>query len=160
MASRRRDTTPTVWRIGIAAARFNSFISDRLLEGAVAALRRAGVSEPSVTVLRTPGAFELPIALKRMAVTGKYDGLVAIGCVIRGATPHFDYVAGECARGVQSVSLECSVPIGFGVLTVDTLEQAIDRAGAKYGNKGEEAARAVLEMLEALRDVGPAGGRA
>lgn len=140
-------------RIGIVMGRFNSFITDRLLDGAVGALTQHGVPEESIDCVAVPGALEIPVTAKVMASKGGYDGLVAIGCVIRGATPHFEYVAAECTRGLQSVSLDLSLPIGFGVLTVDTLDQAIERAGSKAGNKGAEAALAVLETLNLLREL-------
>lgn len=138
-------------RVGIVAARFNDFIVDRLLEAAVGTLLQHGVEAGDVEVARVPGAFELPLALKRMAASRKHDALIALGCVIRGATPHFDYVAGEAARGISAVSLEHAVPVGFGLLTVDTVEQAIERAGAKAGNKGADAALTAIEMATLLR---------
>lgn len=138
-------------RFGITVARFNSFISDRLLEGALDALTRHGADNANIEVVRVPGAFEMPLALKVMAESKKYDALIALGCVIRGETPHFEYVAGECSRGVSQVSLQYSLPVGFGVLTVDTIAQAIERAGAKAGNKGADAALTVIEMVNLLK---------
>jgi 6,7-dimethyl-8-ribityllumazine synthase len=138
-------------RFGIVLARFNSFIGERLLEGALDALLRHGAERSHIDVARVPGAFEMPLALKQMAATKKYDGLIALGCVIRGETPHFEYVAGEAARGIAQVSQQFDVPVGFGVLTVDTIEQAIERAGAKAGNKGVDAALTVVEMVNLLK---------
>ena len=138
-------------RFGIAVARFNSFISERLLEGALDALTHHGADAANIDVVRVPGAFEMPLALKAMAESKKYDALIALGCVIRGETPHFEYVAGECARGVAQVGMQYHLPIGFGVLTVDTIEQAIERAGAKTGNKGADAALTAIEMVNLLK---------
>ena len=138
-------------RYGLIATRWNEFIVARLIDGAKDALRRHGVAEQDIDVAMTPGAFELPLAAQRMAASGRYDGLVALGAVIRGATPHFDYVAGEAAKGVAAAARETGTPIGFGVLTVDTIEQAIERAGTKAGNKGAEAALAALETVNLLR---------
>ena len=138
-------------RFGIVASRFNDFIVDRLVDAAVAALLKHGADAGDVHGVRVPGAFETPLALARMAASRRYDALVALGCVIRGETAHFDYVAGEVSRGVSQVSLAHDMPVGFGVLTVDTLEQAIDRAGGKAGNKGAEAALAAVEMATLLR---------
>ena len=137
-------------KLGIVLGRFNSFIGDALLGGALDVLERHGVDTSNVTVVNVPGAFEIPLAVKKMAQSGSYDGIIALGAVIRGSTPHFDFVAGECAKGVNSVQLETGVPIGFGVLTVDTIEQAIERAGTKAGNKGAEAAITVLEMVNVM----------
>ena len=138
-------------RIGIAVSRFNDFIGSRLLEGAVDTLTRHGIDAANIEVVKVPGAFELPLAVKLMVDRGSYDAVVALGCVIRGATPHFDHVAGSCAQGLAKVSLEAVVPVGFGVLTVDTIEQAIERAGTKAGNKGVDAALAALEMVSLVR---------
>lgn len=137
--------------IGIVAARFNGFIVDHLIQGAVDVLQREGVDDAMIELVRTPGAYELPLAAKAMARRGSYDALIALGCVIRGATPHFEYVAGECARGLSQVGLEFDIPVAFGVLTTDTLEQAIERAGTKGGNKGADAAQTALEMVSLLR---------
>ncbi|MFT6101464.1 MAG: 6,7-dimethyl-8-ribityllumazine synthase [Arenicella sp.] len=137
-------------KLGIVLGRFNSFIGDALLGGAIDVLARHGVDTSNITVVYVPGAFEIPLAVKKMATSGKYDGVVALGAVIRGSTPHFDFVAGECAKGLNSVQLETGVPVGFGVLTVDTIEQAIERAGTKAGNKGAEAAMTVVEMVNLL----------
>ncbi len=141
-------------RFGIVQGRFNEIITDRLLQGALDTLRRHGMDTSKIEVAAVPGAFEIPLTIKRMALTGKFDALIALGCVIRGATPHFDYVAGECASGIARVSLESDIPIGFGVLTVDTIEQAIERAGGKAGNKGVDAALAAIETLSVLRQIG------
>ncbi len=140
-------------RIGIAVARFNSFVVESLLEGALDTLRRHGAENGDLEIVRVPGAFELPLAIKKMATSRKYDGILALGAVIRGGTPHFDYVAGECVKGMASVMMQESVPVAFGVLTVDTIEQAIERAGTKAGNKGGEAALSVIEMINLLREL-------
>src|ERR1700685_746519 len=134
------------FRFGIVVSRFNSFITERLLAAAVDALERAGAASKDVDVGHGPGAFELPLTAKKMAATGKYDALVAIGCVIRGETTHYDYVCSETARGLQLAQMDSGLPIIFCVLTCDTLEQAIDRAGLKGGNKGFEAGLAAIEM--------------
>lgn len=138
-------------RFGILLGRFNSFIGDRLLEGSIDTLVRHGANEGDIDVVRVPGAYEMPLAAKKMATSGKYDALIALGAVIRGATPHFDYVAGECSKGLSQASMESGIPVGFGVLTVDTIEQAIERAGTKAGNKGADAAMAAMEMVNLLR---------
>jgi 6,7-dimethyl-8-ribityllumazine synthase len=135
-------------RIAIAAARFNDFIVANLLKGALATWRERGGEDDRLTTVRVPGAFELPVAARRLATTGRFDAIVALGCVIRGDTAHFDYVAGECARGLQLAALETGVPIAFGVLTVDTVDQALERAGEGAGNKGAEAMDAALEMAD------------
>ncbi|HEB95460.1 MAG TPA: 6,7-dimethyl-8-ribityllumazine synthase [Sedimenticola thiotaurini] len=140
-------------RFCLVVARFNSFVVESLLDGAVDALRRHGVGDDEITIVRVPGAFEMPLVLERLAAKGGYDAIVALGAVIRGGTPHFDYVAGECVKGMAQVSLKHGVPIAFGVLTVDTIEQAIERAGTKAGNKGAEAAMSALEMVNVLRQV-------
>ncbi len=140
-------------KLGIVLGRFNSFIGDALLGGAIDVLERNGVQSENITVAMVPGAFEIPLAVKKMAESGDYDGVIALGAVIRGSTPHFDYVAGECAKGLNSVQLSSGVPVGFGVLTVDTIEQAIERAGTKAGNKGAEAAMTVVEMVNVLAKI-------
>ena len=140
-------------RFGIAVARFNSFIVDRLLEGALEALRKHGVMERDITVVKVPGAYELPLAVKRMLDQNSYDGIIAVGAVIRGGTPHFEYVAGECVKGLSQAGLDASLPVSFGVLTVDTIEQAIERAGTKAGNKGAEAAMTAMEMVSLSRQL-------
>ena len=137
-------------RFGIVAARFNSRVVDRLVDGAVDCLDRHGAAAEAVELVRVPGAWEVPLALEELAATGRYDALVALAVVIRGETPHFDYVAGECARGVGRVGLEHHIPIGFGVLTCDESRQAEERAGGKAGNKGWDAALAALEMADLL----------
>jgi 6,7-dimethyl-8-ribityllumazine synthase len=138
-------------RFGIALGRFNSFIGERLLEGAVDALVRHGAEAANIDVVRVPGAFEMPLVLKTMASSKKYDALIALGAVIRGETPHFEYVAAECAKGVSQVSIQYDLPVAFGVLTVDTIEQAIERAGSKAGNKGVDAALTAIEMVNLLK---------
>jgi 6,7-dimethyl-8-ribityllumazine synthase len=138
-------------RVGIVAARFNELIVSKLLGGALDALKRHGVEESDVEVAWVPGAFEIPLIAKQMAESGRYDAVVTLGAVIRGATPHFDYVCSECAKGVASISLATGVPVIFGVLTTDSIEQAIERAGTKAGNKGWEAAAAAIEMANLNR---------
>jgi 6,7-dimethyl-8-ribityllumazine synthase len=138
-------------RFGIIAARFNDFVVDRLLSGAVDALVKHGASPAEIEIVRVPGAYEMPLALKKLAASRRHDALVALGCVIRGATPHFDYVAGEASRGIAQAGLAHDMPIGFGLLTVDTIEQAIERAGTKAGNKGADAALSAIEMATLLR---------
>ncbi len=140
-------------RFAIAVARFNHFITDRLLEGAQDALVRAGVAAADIDVVRTPGAFELPVVAKALAETKRYDAIICIGAVIRGATAHFEHVAGQCASGIQQVSISTGVPVLFGVLTTDTIEQAIERAGTKAGNKGGECALGAIELVDVLRQV-------
>ncbi|BDQ37465.1 6,7-dimethyl-8-ribityllumazine synthase [Pseudodesulfovibrio nedwellii] len=140
-------------KFAIVAARFNDFIVDRLISGAVDYLVRHGGSEEDLTLVRLPGAFELPIAAQKLARSGDYDGVVVLGAVIRGATPHFDYVCNECAKGVAQASMETGVPMGFGLLTCDSLDQAIERAGSKGGNKGVEAASALLETIRVLEQL-------
>lgn len=141
-------------RVAIVAARFNELVVDGLLEGAQDTLARHGVAAQSVSIVRVPGAFEIPLAAKKLCESGQCDAVVALGAVIRGATPHFDYVAGQCAAGLGKVQLETGVPIAFGVLTTDTLEQALERAGSKAGNKGADAALSAIEMVNLLRDIG------
>jgi 6,7-dimethyl-8-ribityllumazine synthase len=140
-------------RIGVALARFNQSVTDRLLAGALEALVRHGVAEDAIDVAVVPGAFELPLCAQRMASAGRYDALVCLGAVVRGETPHFDYVAGEAARGIAEVARRHDVPVAFGVLTTDTVEQALARAGGERGNKGYEAAVTALEMVQVLRAV-------
>ncbi len=137
-------------KIGIIVARFNSFISEKLLEGAIDSLVRSGVREEDIDVARVPGAFEIPLVAQKMARSGRFDAVICLGVVIRGATPHFDYVAGEVAKGTAQVMLDTGVPVLFGVLTTETIEQAIERAGSKAGNKGSEVAVAALEMVSLL----------
>jgi 6,7-dimethyl-8-ribityllumazine synthase len=141
-------------RAAIVVSRFNHFITDRLLEGAVDTLVRHGAKDEDLAVVRVPGAFEIPIVAKRLAASGDYDGVICVGAVIRGSTPHFDYIAAEVTKGIAHASLETGCPIAFGVLTTDTIEQAIERAGTKAGNKGAEAALTVIEMVNLLRELG------
>ena len=140
-------------KIAIVATRFNDFIVDRLVGGALDYLTRHGMNPDDATIIKIPGAYELPLVCQRVARQKKYDGIVAVGCVIRGGTPHFDYVCSEAAKGIAQVCLAESLPIGFGLLTCDTLEQAIDRAGVKAGNKGVEAASALLESVRVLEQL-------
>ena len=135
----------------IIASRFNEFIVESLIKGAVSCLKRHGATESDIEVIRVPGAWEIPLAVSRVAETRRADGIIALAAVIRGATPHFEYVAGECVRGIAAAGREHGIPLGNGVLTVDSIEQAIERAGSKAGNKGEEAALAVVEMVNLLR---------
>lgn len=136
---------------GIVVSRFNSFICERLLEGAIDALVRHGAADADITVARIPGAFEIPLAAKTMAASRKFDAVICLGAVIRGSTPHFEYVSSEVSKGVASVSLESGVPVAFGVLTTDTIEQAVERAGTKAGNKGFEAAVTAIETVNVLK---------
>ena len=140
-------------RFAIVAGRFNEFIVSHLVDGAVRTLTQHGADVADIDIVRVPGAFEMPLAVARVARTGRYDAIIALGAVIRGSTPHFDYVAGECARGVAAAGHQHDCPVAFGVLTVDTIEQAIERAGTKAGNKGEEAALAAIEMVDLLRQL-------
>ncbi|OOZ41768.1 6,7-dimethyl-8-ribityllumazine synthase [Solemya elarraichensis gill symbiont] len=137
----------------VVVTRWNSFVVESLEKGAIDTLLRHGASEDEITVVRLPGAFELPVALDKIAAKGEYDAIIALGAVIRGGTPHFEYVAGEAVKGMSQVSLNRGVPISFGVLTVDTIEQAIERAGTKAGNKGGEAAATAIEMVNLLRQI-------
>jgi 6,7-dimethyl-8-ribityllumazine synthase len=141
-------------QIALVVSRFNSFITERLLDGALDCLRRHGVVEAGLTVVRVPGAWEIPLAAKRLAHSGTYHAVVCLGAVIRGSTPHFDYVAAEVSKGIAQVSLESGIPVLFGILTTDTLEQAVERAGSKAGNKGYAAAESALEMVNLLREMG------
>ncbi len=140
-------------RIGLVVSRFSDFISTRLLEGALDCLRRHGVQEKDVAVARVPGAFELPVAARRLALSKKYDAVICIGCVIRGETSHYDQICAEVARGVAAVALEAGLPVTFGVLTTENLHQAIERAGAKGSNKGWDAALAAIEMVSLFRSL-------
>ncbi|WP_421920809.1 6,7-dimethyl-8-ribityllumazine synthase [Marinifilum sp.] len=140
-------------KFGIVAGRFNEFIGSKLLGGALDAIKRHGASENDVDVAWVPGAFEIPLIAKKMVKSGKYDAVICLGAVIKGSTPHFDYVSNEVTKGVASVSLESEVPVIFGVLTVDTIEQAIERAGTKAGNKGYEAAVSGIEMANLLKQL-------
>jgi 6,7-dimethyl-8-ribityllumazine synthase len=145
------ELTASGLRFGIVVSRFNSFITERLLAAALDALERAGAGDKDVDVVRVPGAFELPLAAKKLAATGRYDALIAIGCVLRGETTHYDYVCSETSRGLQLAQMDTGLPIIFCVLTCNTLEQAIDRAGLKGGNKGFEAGLAAIEMAQLSR---------
>lgn len=157
-------TTPTIntiegdfhsvsGRYALVVARFNSFVVESLLAGALDTLKRHGVSEKDIDIIRVPGAFEMPLAVKKVAERKKHDAIIALGAVIRGGTPHFEYVAGECVKGISHVSLDTGVPVTFGVLTVDTIEQAIERSGTKAGNKGAEATLSAIEMVSLLKNV-------
>ena len=138
----------------IVVGRWNSFVVEHLLEGALDTLRRHGVTDKQITVVRAPGAFEIPLVCKKVAAKGGVDAIIALGAVIRGGTPHFEYVSGECTKGISQVGMEYGLPVAFGVLTVDTIEQAIERSGSKAGNKGEEAALSALEMFSLLGEIG------
>lgn len=140
-------------RFGIIVSRFNDFICDRLLGGALDALRRSGADEGAIDIFKVPGAFEIPLLAKKVASTARYDAVICLGAVIRGSTPHFDYVANEVSKGVASVGLDTGIPVTFGVLTTDTLEQAIERAGSKAGNKGWDAAVSAIEMANLIRQL-------
>jgi len=138
-------------RIALAVTRFNGFITESLLAGALDTLRRSGIGDDALTVVRVPGCYELPLVVDKLTASGEYDAVIALGCVIRGATAHFDFVAGECSRGLGQSMQRHGVPVAFGVLTTDTIEQAIERAGTKAGNKGADAAVTALEMISLLR---------
>ena len=140
-------------KIGVICTRFNSFIVDHLETGCIDMLRRSSSAEIEVDILKVPGAYELPVVAKKMAVSNSYDAIIALGAVIRGATPHFEQVAGACSNGLSRVATDSGVPVIFGVLTVDTIEQAIERAGTKAGNKGAEAAATAIEMINLMRQV-------
>lgn len=140
-------------KIALVAGRFNDIIVDRLVGGAVDYLARHGCDKENMTLIKVPGAFEIPVVTKKLAESGKYDGIVILGAVIRGATPHFDYVCNECAKGVAQVSMDNGLPIGFGLLTCDTIDQAVERAGSKAGNKGVEAASAMLETVRVMEQI-------
>lgn len=141
-------------RYGIVVSRFNSLITERLLEGAVDCLVRHGANEGDLEVMRVPGSWEMPLAFKWLAEKGGYDAIIALGCVIRGGTPHFDYVASEVTKGAAHVQMDAGVPVTLGVLTTDTIEQAVERAGTKHGNKGWEAAIAAVEMVSLKKNLG------
>lgn len=138
-------------KFGIVASRFNDFISGRLIEGAVDALTRAGADERDLQIVKVPGAFELPLTAKKMVKSGRFDAVICIGAIIRGATPHFEYISAEVSKGIALVGLEAEVPVAFGVLTTDTIEQAIERAGTKAGNKGWDAAMTAIEMVDLFK---------
>ena len=140
-------------RFAIIAARFNDFIVESLIKASVHCLRQHGVADTDIEIFRVPGAFEMPVVAQKVAASRRFDGIIALGAVIRGGTPHFDYVAGECVSGIAAVARDTGIPVGFGVLTVDTIEQAIERAGTKAGNKGAEATLAVIETVNLLRRI-------
>ena len=140
-------------KIGVISARFNSFIVEQLEAGCLDTLKRLGVSASDVTLIKIPGAFEMPVIAKKMALSGEYEAIVGLGAVIRGGTPHFEHVAGACSRGLAAVATDTGIPVIFGVLTVDSIEQAIERAGTKAGNKGAEAAAGAIEMISVLRQI-------
>ncbi|WP_127470962.1 6,7-dimethyl-8-ribityllumazine synthase [Thiomicrorhabdus aquaedulcis] len=140
-------------KIGLVVGRFNSFIVDHLVSGALDTIVRHGGDSANVVQVMVPGAFEIPLAVQKMAQSGKYDAIIALGAVIRGGTPHFDYVAGECVKGIGQVQLNTGVPVSFGVLTVDSIEQAIERAGTKAGNKGVECTLAAIEMVNVMKQI-------
>lgn len=154
-SSFRGPLNATGLNFGIVVSQFNSFITDRLLAGALDALERSGANEKQIEIVRVPGSFELPIAAKKLGATGRFDSLICIGCILRGETSHYDHVASETARGIQLAQLDTGVPIAFCVLTCDTLEQAIDRAGLKSGNKGFEAGLGAIEMAQFSRKYSP-----
>jgi 6,7-dimethyl-8-ribityllumazine synthase len=159
-ANVRGGLSVTGLRIGVVASQFNNFITDRLLAGALDALQQAGAAEEQIQVVRVPGSFELPIAAKKLAAGGRFDSIICIGCVLRGETSHYDVVVSETARGIQLAQLDTGVPLIFCVLTCDTLEQAIDRAGLKSGNKGYEAGLAAVEMAQLVRKISQKPGAA
>ena len=144
------DFSGSKGKFTIVVGRWNSFVVEHLLEGALDTLRRHGVADKNITIVRAPGAFEIPVVCKKVAARGGVDAIIALGAVIRGGTPHFEYVAGECTKGLAMVGMEYALPVALGVLTVDTIEQAVERSGTKAGNKGEEAALSALEMVSLL----------
>jgi 6,7-dimethyl-8-ribityllumazine synthase len=151
--------TPRALKVAIVAARFNAFIVERLVEGAVDGLARHGVADGDITVVRCPGAFEIPQVAKRLCDLGGYDAVICLGCVIRGATTHFEYVAGHAAYGIAEVAMSAKIPVVFGVLTTETIEQAVERAGTKAGNKGWDAALAALEMAALFKELAQLDGK-
>ncbi len=148
------DFTSCKGEYALVVGRWNSFVVEHLLEGALDTLRRHGVSDKQITIVRAPGAFEIPLVCRQIAEKGGYDAIIALGAVIRGGTPHFEYVAGECTKGIAQVTMQYGIPVTFGVLTVDTIEQAVERSGTKAGNKGAEAAESALEMVSLLGKIG------
>ena len=140
-------------KFGIVVSRFNHFIGDRLLDGALDAIRRNGANEDDTVVVWVPGSFEIPLAAKKLAKSGRYDAVICLGCVIRGATPHYAYIASEMTKGIAMVTLETEVPVSYGVLVTDTIEQAIERAGTKVGNKGFDAAMSAIEMANLMKEI-------
>jgi 6,7-dimethyl-8-ribityllumazine synthase len=159
-ASVRGGLSAAGLRIGVVASQFNNFITDRLLAGALDAMQQAGATEEQIEIARVPGSFELPIVAKKLAASGRFDSIICIGCVLRGETSHYDVVVSETARGIQLAQLDTGVPLIFCVLTCDTLEQAIDRAGLKSGNKGYEAGLAAVEMAQLVRKIAGKSGAA
>ncbi|MEH6501020.1 MAG: 6,7-dimethyl-8-ribityllumazine synthase [Pseudoalteromonas distincta] len=147
------DFMATEGRYALVVGRFNSFVVESLLSGAIDALKRHGVKDKDITIIRAPGAFEIPLVVKKVAEMKQFDAIVTLGAVIRGGTPHFEYVAGECVKGIGSLSLEYGIPVAFGVLTVDSIEQAIERSGTKAGNKGAEAAMSAFEMVSLFKQL-------
>ncbi len=147
------DMTPNQGKYALVVGRWNAFVVESLVEGAVDSLKRHGVKEDDITIIRCPGAMEIPLTTQKVAQTGKYDAIITLGAVIRGGTPHFEYVSGECTKGLGQIALQSGIPVAFGVLTVDSIEQAIERAGTKAGNKGEEAAMSAFEMVSLLKQV-------
>jgi len=147
------DFVTVAGNYALVVGRFNSFVVESLLEGAIDTLTRHGIKHEQIEIIRVPGAFELPLAVKKVADKGKYDAIIALGAVIRGGTPHFEYVAGECVKGIAQVALDSAIPVSFGVLTVDTIEQAIERSGTKAGNKGGEAALSAMEMVSLIKSI-------
>jgi 6,7-dimethyl-8-ribityllumazine synthase len=143
------------FRFGVIVSRFNDFISSKLVEGALDALKRHGAKDEMISLIKVPGSFEIPVAAKKTADSGQFDAIICLGAVIRGATPHFDYVAAEVSKGIAAVALESGIPVTFGVLTTDSLEQAIERAGSKSGNKGWDAAMAAMEMANLFKELAP-----
>ena len=148
------DFTSGKGEFALVVGRWNSFVVEHLLEGALDTLRRHGVGEKQITIVRAPGAFEIPLVCRQLAEKGGFDAIIALGAVIRGGTPHFEYVAGECTKGIAQVTMQYGIPVTFGVLTVDTIEQAVERSGTKAGNKGAEAAESALEMVSLLGKIG------
>jgi len=142
------------FKFGMVVGRFNNFISERLLEGAMDALRRSGAEEEDCSVVWVPGSFEIPLIAKTMAKSGRYDAIICLGCIIRGGTPHHAYIAAEVIKGIASLTLDCEIPVALGVLTTDTIEQAIERAGTKAGNKGFDATMSAIEMANLLKELG------
>ena len=148
------DFTSGKGNYALVVGRWNSFVVEHLVDGAIDTLRRHGVTDKQITVIRAPGAFEIPLVYRQVAAKGGFDAIVALGAVIRGGTPHFEHVAGECTKGIAQVSLEYGIPVAFGVLTVDSIEQAVERSGTKAGNKGAEAALSAIEMVSLLGNIG------
>ena len=148
------DFTSGKGEFALVVGRWNSFVVEHLLEGALDTLRRHGVADKQITIVRAPGAFEIPLVCRQLAEKGGFDAIIALGAVIRGGTPHFEYVAGECTKGIAQVTMQYGIPVTFGVLTVDTIEQAVERSGTKAGNKGAEAAESALEMISLLGKIG------